>query len=204
VDRADCEWFYIEADGSLYGSELAPEELKKIAQMGTVDEIAIGIELVLYPFANESLKNGDVEKLKARLKNGPVLAKLIRQPEALRLEAKKKLSDLQKFLEEVGDNSFLKSKEKEDIQTFPWKANSALRDEDFKKSLELVKEGLEKAKELQKLFEKRAECAKKAQQAITEHYSHCPLCGKEMDNECTDSSHDPESVEFPEYDEEGY
>ncbi|MCD6232984.1 hypothetical protein J7J81_01190 [bacterium] len=206
-DRPDWEWFYVTKDGFLYGSKLAPQKLEKISQMKTQKEVATGIGLILYPFSADEyqlLEEEKIRELKVQVGEETVLVELIRQPERLKMEAEKKLSNLQKFLEEVEDNTFLKYKEKENIQNFIRKSEAALRKENFKKALELVNEGSEKTKGLQKLLEKRAECTRKVEQAIAKHYSHCPLCGKEMDDGECRASHELERIEFPEYDEEGY
>jgi hypothetical protein len=100
------------------------------------------------------------------------------------------------------ENFGLSYSEKEDIRNRLWEAERKI-ESDTKEALEILQSLNERLTRALDYKEQRRLAKEKADAAISEYYSVCPLCGQAMENrECSNSEHNAERIDYP-FDEEG-
>ncbi len=99
-------------------------------------------------------------------------------------------------------NYGLSYSDRDDIENKLWQAERKIKSE-TKEALEILQELDTRITQALDYKEKRMIAKEKVEIAIAEHYSVCPLCDKQLENDkCSNSEHDVERVDF-EFNEEG-
>lgn len=96
----------------------------------------------------------------------------------------------------------LSYEDKSDLNDKLWQAEREIESE-TKEAMEILQEIDRRLTQALDYKEQRRLAKEKADAAVHEHYSTCPLCGKPLENGgCTNYEHNPERIDFP-IDEEG-
>jgi len=99
------------------------------------------------------------------------------------------------------DDYGLSYDDKSDLNNKLWQAERKM-ESDTKEAMEILQEIDKRLTQALDYKEQRRVAKEKAEAAISEHYSYCPLCSRPLENgECI-TEHDPERIDF-ELDEDG-
>lgn len=128
------------------------------------------------------------------------------EKERLLAPAKKKLSELQTFFEEIKkdySNYGIDYDKKDEIKDKLYSAGNIM-ESDTKKAMEILEEADVEIKQALEYKEKADLSHRKADEAIVQYYSACPLCGKKLNMlerlECVNLEHDADLIDFDEND----